>query len=245
MESTVLPQPSERDWIAETEQYLKERYHAAIANLPSNLGSDLVIKPKLDVNESKYFLLGVEAGLFSIDDGYPQSAFLPPPSKGERKQKMLQLFWRGKSSRFLFREGVCQLAAASSLVIKHGWDISQIQMEPPIKRFGALAYAVDILIGSPSGNIFVCGEVKSSDREFEKLIRNFRSCCARGKHRKSECECKSNHPKYEMCAVQKPAYFWAVSPGRETCFRLTYDGETILLDELDRLPDRTKIEATQ
>ncbi|MBW4489770.1 MAG: hypothetical protein KME12_18465 [Trichocoleus desertorum ATA4-8-CV12] len=238
----------QRNWIYELEEYLEERYsilpvHESIAG--SNPA--LRIDPALDSDEAKYFILGLEAELFSIDDeGYAQSSLLLKLSGSKGQQKGFQLFWhftnKGRKTRALFREGISQLASASSLILKYGWDISQVQIEARREDFGALARGVDLVIKSAAGKILICGEVKKDSREFEKLIEDFRYCCQQGQHNKSDCKCRSNHPKYELCAFIKPAYFWAVSPGRELCYRLSYLDRKILLAEVASLPHRSEID---
>jgi hypothetical protein len=238
----------QRDWIYELQNYLEERYaslpvHESIAdNKPA-----LRIDPALDGEEAKYFILGLEAQLFSIDDGgYAQSSLLLKPSGGKGQQKGFQLFWhftyKGRRTRALFREGISQLAAASALILKYGWDISQVQIEARREDFGALARGVDLIIKSQAGKVLICGEVKKDSREFEKLIEDFHYCCQQGQHSKNDCKSKPNHPKYELCAFVKPVYFWAVSPGRELCYQLSYLEDQIFLKEIDSLPHRSEIE---
>jgi hypothetical protein len=188
--------------------------------------SQLVIAPPLDELEAQFFLRGLEHGIFSIDDeGYVQTQLLPRPSGKNQKQKMLQLFWSREGRRFLFREGVCQLSTVAALILKYGWSVDQIKMEPPISEFRDLAYAVDILIKDATGDIAVCGEVKRDSKELQKLIDGFRYCCGIGKHRKDQCPFKKNHAKYEFCSTFKPAYFFATAPGREVCFKLSHMGD--------------------
>nr|WP_290228210.1 hypothetical protein [Trichocoleus desertorum] len=238
----------QRNWICELEKYLEERYailpvHESIAdNKPV-----LRIDPALDSDEAKYFILGLEAQLFSIDDGgYAQSSLLLKPTGSKGQQKGFQLFWhfayKGRKTRALFREGISQLAAASALILKYGWDISQVQIEARREDFGALARGVDLIIKSQAGKVLICGEVKKDSREFEKLIEDFHYCCQQGQHSKNDCKCKTNHPKYELCAFVKPVYFWAVSPGRELCYQLSYLEDQIFLKGIDSLPHRSEIE---
>ena len=106
-----------------------------------------------------------------------------------------------------------------------------------------MAYGVDILVKSATGKLLVCVEVKRSSAELQKLMRDFRQCCKRGEHAKAECGFPQNHPKYEFCAFYKPAYFWAVAPYEDICFRMSYDNRTPEPEELETLPPRSLIEA--
>ena len=118
----------ERDWTSELEAYLQIKF----AELCEAIGQSvpltgLRISPPLAAEESKYFLLGLEEGLFRPDEeGYVQSGLLPPPSAGNTKQKICQIFWHNPPPPRLFREGVCQLATASSLILKRGWLKTQL-----------------------------------------------------------------------------------------------------------------------
>lgn len=230
-----MPKPG-RNWIKEAEILLNTRYAQVCATLDKMPTSFLKIQPALDEEEAQYFLQGLETGLFAIDDeGYIQSKLLPPVSGKNDRQKILQLFWRTAGGRNLFREGVCQLATISSLILKYGWQSDHIIMEPGIEEFKGLAYGVDILIRDPKRNIVICGEVKRNNAEFKKLIDGFRHCCQRGPHPKDECEFSKNHPKYEFCSSIKPSYFLAIAPGQAISFKLSYNKHPFIENEKSEL----------
>lgn len=235
----------EKNWVGELERWLQDRF----AQLCETMGqpvpfSGLRINPALGLEESKYFLLGLEAGLFEPDElGYVQSKLLPPPSEGDTKQKMSQIFWHNPPPPRLFRECICQLSIGSSLIMKRGWLKSHILLEPDCKDDRGMSYGIDILVKSPTGQILACVEVKRSVAELQKLITDFRACCKRGAHAKDACGFPQNHPKYEFCAFYKPAYFWAVAPDADVCFRMKYDDGLIELEQLISLPPRSMIES--
>lgn len=235
----------ERDWAGELERWLQEKF----AELCDTIGqpvplSGLRINPGLGVEESKYFLLGMESGLFFPDElGYVQSELLPPPSKGNIRQKMCQIFWHNPPPPRLFREGICQLSTASLLILKRGWLPSHILMEPSIKEHRSLAYGVDILVKTTPEKILICVEVKRNAAELQKLVTDLRTCCKRGPHAKDDCGFPQNHPKYEFCAFYQPAYFWAVAPDADVCFRMKYVDRAIELEQLPSLPPRSLLES--
>jgi hypothetical protein len=235
----------ERDWVGDLERWLHDRF----AELCETIGqpaplSELRIRPALGLEESKYFLMGLEAGLFQSDElGYIQSELLPPPNEGDTRQKMCQIFWHNPPPPHLFREGVCQLSTAALLILKRGWLKSHILMEPSIKEHRSLAYGVDILVKSPAGQILAAVEVKRSVAELQKLITDLSACCKRGAHAKDDCGFPQNHPKYDFCAFYKPTYFWAVAPDADVCFRMKYDDGSIELEQVISLPPRSMIES--
>ena len=235
----------ERDWASELEKYLRDRFAELCEAIGQPLPpSRLRINPALGLDESKYFLLGLEAGLFRPDvEGYVQSELLPSPSTGNIRQTMCQLFWHNPPPPHLFREGVCQLSTAALLILKRGWLRSHILLEPDCKDDRDMSYGIDILVKSPMGQILVCVEVKRSLAELEKLMTDLRACCKRGAHAKDDCGFPQNHPKYEFCAFYKPTYFWAVAPDAEVCFRIKYDDGSIELEQLISLPPRSMIES--
>jgi hypothetical protein len=235
----------ERDWVAELEGWLHDRFVELCETIGQPVPfSGLRINPALGFEESKYFLLGVEAGLFQPDElGYVQSELLPPPSKGNTRQKVCRIFWYDSLPPRLVRECICQLSTASSLIVKRGWLTSHIQMEPDLKDDRDLSYGMDILVRSRTGQILACVEVKRSMAELQKLIADLRACCTRGPHAKDECGFPQNHPIYEFCAFYKPVYFWAVAPEADVCFRMKYDNRSIELEQLLSLPPRSMIES--
>ena len=234
----------ERDWAGELEQWFGDRFTELCETIGQPVPfSGLRINPSLGIEESKYFLLGLEAGLFQPDElSYVQSELLPAPSGGNTKQKMCQIFWHNPPPPRLFREGICQLSTASSLILKRGWLKRHILLEPDLQDNRENSYGIDILVRSPTEQILACVEVKRSVAELQKLITDLRACCKRGAHAEKDCGFPQNHPKYEFCAFHKPAYFWAVAPDAEVCFRMKYDEGSIELEQLISLPPRSLIE---
>ena len=174
-----------RDWISEANEYLRCKY----SNLNEKLDPTLPkFNPGLTDWESRYFLLGLEQGLFTIDcEGYTQTCFLPPPKPPKRdKQRTFRLFDKNNGGQQkLAREKFCQLATVSHLAICLGWDKSQLKMEPDYKIDGSLVNGpVDIVIKSSIGEDLVACELKKGREEHEKLITDFKDCCVRGQHGK-------------------------------------------------------------
>ncbi|MFC1507838.1 hypothetical protein ACFL5R_01200 [Pseudomonadota bacterium] len=231
---------SDKDWIAETHNILKNKYKETVGKF--DLCDDELpdYYPDIQEWEAKYFILGLEADLFSIDEmGYVQSCMLPQPPKGSDRQKMIQLFWNFKGGkRRLYREGVCQMATASYLCFFYGWDSSAIEMEPDIKNYGKLAYATDMLVKGETGNCIICCEVKKDEKEFSKLIDGFSYCCSRGQHNKQQCKYARDHAKYEICNELRPLYFLATSPTKKRSFKLEFCGKNIVLNEVKTLPNK-------
>lgn len=236
---------SDRDWAGELERYLHDKF----ARLCATVGrvvpySGLRINPPLGIEESKYFLLGLEAGLFLPDEqGCVQSELLQASSRGASELKAYRLF-RHDPPPGLFRESVCQLSTASLLILKRGWLKSHILMEPTFDDGRGMDYGIDLLIKSPAGPILVCVEVKRTEAELQKLITDLHTCCRRGAHVKDDCGFPQNHPKYEFCAFYQPTYFWGIAPEADVCFRMKYDDASIELEQLTSLPPRSMIESS-
>ncbi len=210
--------------VARIEVLLEELYETVLRNTDGNLNQELRITDPITEQEATYFLMGLENRVFSIDElGYVQSALLPDSPKNIPNQRMIQLLWnQGQGVRTLFREGINQLATACRLIFEYGWQAHEIRMEPSHAEFGGFAYYVDMVVLGPDGTIPLCCENKRNNYEFRKLVKQFESCCARGKHDKEECGNRENHTKYEFCLHRQPKFFWLVSPGDEVFLKLSY-----------------------
>jgi len=233
----------ERDWAAEAESYLKARFAELCATLGQPFPiSGLRIHPPLTLVEAEYFLMGLEAGLFQLDDlGHIQSELLRAPSADDTRI-VFQLFQHEPPPPRLLREVLCQLSTASSLILKRGWLGRQVFITPADEGLSPAGHGIDMLVRSSPGDILICVEVKRSAAELEKLITDLRACCKRGPHARDDCGFPQNHPKYEFCALNQPAYFWAVAPDADVCVRMKYDGVSVGLEQLSSLPPRSIIE---
>lgn len=234
----------ERDWVGELEQWLQECFAGLCETIDHPLPpAGLRINPALGSEESKYFLLGLEAGLFQPDElGYVQSALLPPLNTGNTRQKTCQIFSYDPLPPRLIRESICQLSTASSLILERGWLESHLLLDPDYRDDHAMSYGIDIVVKSPTGHLLICVEIKRSTAELQKLVTDLRACCKRGPHAKDDCGFPQNHPKYEFCAVYKPDYFWAVAPDSNACFEMKYGPDSIGLEEMASLPPRSLLE---
>jgi hypothetical protein len=229
---------NDRDWVGEVANYLQQTFQR-LCETPGTFraAGDVRLNPPLTLEEAKFFLLGLESELFRIDEqGYVQSEFLARPERNFR-QALSQLFAFSPPPRIV-RESVCQLATVSALVLQRGWLPSQIKIEPD----EAASYGVDLIIESGAGKILICVEIKRSLHELQKFTSDFRQCCKRGEHAKADCAFQQNHGMFEFCSRSQPTYLWAVAPGCDVCFKLSYANEAIELEELDALPPRSHIE---
>lgn len=233
----------ERNWVAELEQWLQKRFVGVCKAIGQPVPfSGLRVHPTLGIDESKYFLLGLEAGLFMPNEyGHVQSELLPPPGEGDTKQKVGRLFSYDSLPPRLVRESICQLSTAALLIVNRGWLTSHIQLGPVVGD--NTSYGIDVLVRSRTGDVLACVEVKRSVAELHKLLADLRACCMRGPHAKDECGFPQNHPNYEFCVSVKPAYFWAVAPDADVCFRMKYEASSIELEQLDSLPPRSMMES--
>lgn len=234
----------ESDSVTELVQWLQKKFVELCKAIGQPVPfSGLRISPPLKPEESKYFLLGLETGLFRIDDfGQVHSVLLASSGEEKASHQGCRLFSFDPLPPRLVRDSICQLSTAASLILKRGWLTSHIQLDPDLKDDQDTPYGIDILIKSRTGQILICAEVKRSAPELEKLSADLRACCTRGPHRRDECGFPQNHPNYEFCAAFKPIYFWAVAPDADVSFRMNYEGRTIKPERLPSLPPRSLIE---
>jgi hypothetical protein len=202
--------------------------------------SGLKITPPLAAWEAQYFLLGLEEGLFAIDE------------EGQVESSLMAGFGMGSGLGFpifsperpprLLRENVCQLAAASFLVLERGWLRGQVTLERSRPEHHSTPHGVDLLVRSTSDRTDIWVEVKRSVVELQKLLADLRACSRRGAHPQKDCGFPQNHPRYEFCISRKPAYLWAVAADAEGCFKITYEQSLIEFEQLTSLPPRSLIE---
>lgn len=236
---------TERDWAGELERYLRDRFGELCVAIGQAVPlSGLRIHPPLGIEESKYFLLGLETGLFLAGEaGSVQSELCHPSSTGSTGRSSHPIFRHDPLPPRLFREGICQLSAASSLILKRGWPRNHILLEPDFQDGCGISYGIDILVQPPAGPILVGVEIKRSAVELEKMITDLQMCCKRGPHPKDDCGFPQNHPKYEFCAFYQPIYFLGIAPDAEVCFRMNYGQGPIEMELLPSLPPRSMIES--
>jgi hypothetical protein len=234
----------ERVWSGELEQWLQEKFAELCEALGQRMPlSGLRISPPLGQEEAKYFLLGLEEGLFELDEeGYVQSELLPPPEEADAKQKSYRIFSHEPPAPRLLRESICQLAAAALLILERGWLKRHVVLEPSRQEHRSAAYGVDLLVRSAAGQIFIWAEIKRSAVELEKLIADLRACSRRGQHAHEDCGFPQNHPRYQFCLSSRPTYLWAVAPDAEICFEVKCEQSSIELEPLPSLPPRSLIE---
>ena len=230
--------------MGQLEHWLQERLGELCGAIGQRVPiSRLRLNPVLAPHEAKYFLSGMEAGLFQTDTlGCIQSPLLPSSDKGNIGSQACQIFWYDPPPPRLYRECVCQLSVASFLIIERGWLAGHVLVNPVAESEDGTSYGIDILVQSPEGRILVCVEIKRTVAEVHKLITDLRTCCKRGVHARDDCGFPQNHPKYEFCAKYEPAYFWAVSPEANVCLEMTYGPGSITLERLASLPPRSVIE---
>ena len=223
---------------------MRERFAAHCESAAQRIPfSGLRISPPLGGEEAKYFLLGLEEGLFTLNEqGGVQSELLPSPGDALATQNSYRLFSHEPTAPRLLRENVCQLATASRLILKRGWLKRHVALEPSSEEHHATAEGVDLLVRLSSGQILIWAEVKRNVVELQKLIADLRACSRRGPHAHEDCGFPQNHPRYEFCLFYKPTYLWAVAPDAELCFELEYGHGSIGLEELASLPQRSVIE---
>jgi hypothetical protein len=142
----------------------------------------------------------------------------------------------------LFRENVCQLAAAARLVFEGGWLRRHVSLEPGHLKHRTTGDHFDLLVRSTAGHIFIWVEARRTSVELDKLVADLRACSRRGPHAHADCGFPQNHPRHEFCVAHQPMCLWAVAPDGEIFFEVTCDGATVELEPLSSLPSRSRFE---
>ena len=229
--------------LSHTESLLQQEFARICAAAGQRASfSGLKISPPLAAWEAQYFLLGLEEGLFAIDEeGQVQSDLMAGFEKGPGLG--FPIFSPDRPPRLL-RENICQLAALSFLVLERGWRRGQVILERTRPEHRSTPHGADLLVRSTGGRTDIWVEVKRSAVELEKLIADLRACSRRGPHAHQDCGFPQNHPRYEFCIFAKPTYLWALASDAEGCFRINYGQSLIEFEHLTSLPPRSLLEMT-
>jgi hypothetical protein len=232
----------ERQWQEELGQSLETSFREFVDRAhPRPITSALRISPPFGSDEAKYFLLGMEAGLFAIrPNGQIDSLLITgdPETSG-----IAELF---SSSRGLVRTTVCRFSTASALVLQRGWLPQQIRVGATSTEKELMPHQVDIVVHVSDGSLVAAVDIRRTLPELEKLRRDLQQCGRRGKHAEDNCGFPQNHGRFEYCALYKPPYFWAVAPESDLCFKMLYSEDgTIQLSDLSSLPPRSILEMSR
>lgn len=229
---------ADRDWQSELDQFLQQKLSPVGQPNESAARPYLRVLPAAAGDEAKYFMLGIESGLFDITINGEIESRLVATSVGPES---FRIFAPGPSPPRLARERVCQLATAAALVFDRGWLERQVELIP-----SAAADGVGILVRTLSGKLVAGVVIKRAALELTKLGGDLIQCSRRGPHPIDNCGFPQNHRHFEFCASQKPPYLWAVAPGADICFHLIYPApDNIQVEELPSLPRRSRIELEQ
>jgi hypothetical protein len=232
---------TEREWLADLERWLHDRFAGLCEALGQRALSSVRISPPLAEWEAKYFLLGLEDHLFGVDErGRVESELLRPSEETASEQRDYRIF--SHEPPRLLRENICQLATAARLILERGWLKRHVALEPSRPEHRAMADGFDLLVRSTAGKILIWAEVKRTAVELEKLITDLRACSRRGPHAHQDCGFPQNHPRHEFCLSNQPAYLWAVAPDGEICLAVKCEADSLELEALPSLPPRSLLE---
>jgi hypothetical protein len=227
---------------AELETWLQDKFAATSEALGQRVPvSGLRISPTLANWEAEYFLAGLTADLFAVDaqDRVTSEMF---ESRGDGNEPPASYRLFSHEPLRLLRENICQLAAASRLVLQRGWLKRHLLLQPSRPEHRATADGFDLLVRLHADEILISVEIKRSQLELEKLIADLRACSRRGPHAHADCGFPQNHPRHEFYLSQRPAYLWAVAPDGELCLAVKCEEHSLDLEPLSSLPPRSLLE---
>ncbi|MFL6515371.1 MAG: hypothetical protein ACJ8M1_10145 [Chthoniobacterales bacterium] len=208
---------------------------------PRPTTSALRISPPFGSDEAKYFVLGMEAGLFRIDANGRIDSLLIAADGGS--SGIAELF---ENNRGLVRTTVCRFSTAAALVLERGWLPQQIQVGARATEKEVMPHQLDITVNVSDGSLVAAIDIRRTLPELEKLRRDLQQCGRRGKHADDNCGFPQNHGRFEYCAFYQPPYFWAVAPESEMCFKMSYgDDGTIQMSDVSSLPPRSILEMSR
>jgi hypothetical protein len=225
----------------ELEHWLQEKFNGACAVAgQSSFSSGLRISPPLAGWEEEFFQRGLNEELFAIDERGEVASELLPRGSESSTERRYRIFSREPIR--LLRENLCLLAASARLIFEHGWLRKHVVIEPGRDEQRSSGDQFNLLVRSPTGEIFIWVEARRSAVELEKLIADLRACSKRGSHAQADCGFPQNHPRHEFCAANQPACLWAVAPDGEFSFAVKCNGPVVELEPLSELPPRSRFE---
>lgn len=202
--------------------------------------SNLRISPPPAPWEEEFFLRGLRETVFEIDEPGQVESDLLAQGVADATGRAYRIFSREPVR--LLRENLCQLATAARLVFERGWLRHHVVLEPGRDEHRASADQFDLLVRSPTGEIYIWVETRRTHVELEKLIADLRACSRRGPHAHADCGFPQNHPRHEFCLANRPACLWAVAPDGEMAFALNCGDNNVELEPLASLPSRSRFE---
>ena len=224
------------------ETWLQDKFNATCAaDGQRAYPSGLRISPPLAAWEDEFFRRGLDENLFQTDErGQIESELLLAEPETGAPPRSYRIF--SHEPVRLFRENVCQLAAAARLVFERGWLRRHVSLEPGHLKHRTTGDHFDLLVRSTAGHIFIWVEARRTSVELDKLVADLRACSRRGPHAHADCGFPQNHPRHEFCVAHQPMCLWAVAPDGEIFFEVTCDGATVELEPLSSLPSRSRFE---
>jgi hypothetical protein len=220
------------------EAWLQDKFAAVCAGDGERATPSAVrISPPLAGWEEEFFLRGLNENLFEVDEGGQVESGLLQTEAPPRPYRIFS-----HEPVRLLRENVCQLASAARLIFERGWLPRHVTLEPGRAEHRTAADQFDLLVRSPTGEIFIWAEARRSSVELNKLITDLRACSRRGPHAHADCGFPQNHPRHEFCMANQPACLWAVAPDGEIFFTVKCNEHSFELEPLPSLPPRSRFE---
>jgi hypothetical protein len=225
----------------ELETWLQDKFNAVCAADGQRANpSGLRISPPLALWEKEFFRRGLDENLFQMDEHGQIESELLHAGLEPGAPRSYRIF--SHEPVRLFRENVCQLAAAARLVFDRGWLRRHVWLEPGRDEHRTTADHFDLLVRSTAGNVFIWVEARRSSVELHKLVADLRACSRRGPHAHADCGFPQNHPRHEFCVASQPMCLWAIAPDDEIFFEVSCAGPTVELEPLPSLPPRSRFE---
>jgi hypothetical protein len=235
----------ERAWQDELQQYLESRLRAFATGLGQPAASaGLRIGPPLGADEAKYFMRGIEAGVFAVDEhGQVQSPLIRAGKGAGTELGGFPIFAANPPPLRLSRRLVSVLSTAAALILDRGWLQHQVELAAIKEPDHPTTNPADIIITSLDERLLAAIVAKRTAFELTKLRTDLSQCARRGPHSVDNCGFPQNHGTFEFLAANQPLYLWAVAPDAEICFKMDYqENGTIALEEFLSLPPRSLLE---
>lgn len=202
-----------------------------VLSLPSSFHTD----------EGDGFLRAIDSGILRVSD--IGGCSLPFVHRVKKPTEPTSLFGiKNQSSVYLaWREYVTQVGALTSLVLDYEWPQELVALDPGDTTFDVACYSSR----SRTAEMLVSGETKKTERELWATRRKLVEASKLGLtlqvlppkvEKQAYNRLPDGQKKYIGLLVEKPSFFWMVAPGIRWAFRVDYEANVAIIEEIDDLP---------
>lgn len=193
----------------------------------------------LHEDEAIGFLKAIKSGILVVND--IGGCELPNIHRADRKPTEPSSIFGKKKENVVFitwREYVTQVGAVATLVTDYGWPVELVALDPRDWTFDVAG----LQAASKDSFMVIAGEAKKTKKELLLLLKQMNEASySKLSVLASKSVTKDGHKKYMGLLQERPLYFWAMAPGINKYFKLSYEKDLVIMNEIETLPNYSTI----